>query len=242
MTVITTPDALKGYGFTRLDFEKLASLGVNVVGTFGGGGTQPYLNLGLRFLFPAEVSIQANMNSSSGGVGLCSGILSKSSYEIFLAWAFSSPKRAVGFFYRDLGASSIHVRAYDADDRIIEKAAFQGGEGYAGFIRDQEDIVAVEVSSMHRTLEDVAASTLCIDDLAFSSEGWWRRFFRHITIRFGWAWTLLVGYILLTPVGPLCLVCEHPIGGFWIRLLGLGTLVLGGLGLWWAAAGPRVRD
>ena len=50
--------------------------------------------------------------------------------------------------------------------------------------------------------------------------------------RLTWLWLILVGYILVTPIGPLSIVCTNPISGFWIRLLGISVILLSGIGLW----------
>jgi hypothetical protein len=50
-------------------------------------------------------------------------------------------------------------------------------------------------------------------------------------VRYAWAWMFLVGYILITPIGPLCIVCGGPLTEPWVRVLGAGSLVMGALGL-----------
>lgn len=51
-------------------------------------------------------------------------------------------------------------------------------------------------------------------------------------LRLGWLWMILVGYILITPIGPLCIVCGDPLGDLAVRVLGGVTLAFGALGLW----------
>ena len=46
---------------------------------------------------------------------------------------------------------------------------------------------------------------------------------------YAWAWMILVGYILITPIGPLCIACGNPLSGDVIRILGAVTLGVGGM-------------
>src|SRR4029450_10464337 len=131
MATITTPDALKGYAVTTVDFEDIASLNGK---EFGFQAGQPYGMLGLSF-DAGTVDSTANLNSASGSVGVRSDIISTAGNENFLGWQFSIPQKAVGFFYRDLLATSVKMQAYDTNLNLIEEGTFQGGEGYAGFIR-----------------------------------------------------------------------------------------------------------
>jgi hypothetical protein len=50
-------------------------------------------------------------------------------------------------------------------------------------------------------------------------------------VRYGWLWMILIGYILITPIGPLCIVCGEPLSGMVVRTLGAISLAIGGLGL-----------
>jgi hypothetical protein len=50
-------------------------------------------------------------------------------------------------------------------------------------------------------------------------------------VRYTWLWTILIGYILITPIGPLCIVCGDPLSGVVVRALGLITMALGGVAL-----------
>lgn len=52
------------------------------------------------------------------------------------------------------------------------------------------------------------------------------------TLRLTWLWMILIGYILVTPIGPLCIVCGDPFSGLGIRILGAITLGLGAFGVW----------
>jgi hypothetical protein len=47
-----------------------------------------------------------------------------------------------------------------------------------------------------------------------------------------WLWLILVGYILVTPIGPLCIACTTPLSGLWIRLLGISVILVSAIGLW----------
>lgn len=50
-------------------------------------------------------------------------------------------------------------------------------------------------------------------------------------IRLAWAWLILVGYILITPIGPICIACGPTAPGFIGRaaatVLGLVSIGLG---------------
>src|SRR5438093_6539479 len=129
MATITTPNALKGYAVTIVDFENIANLDGEEFGFLAG---QPYAILGLSFS-AALVNSTANLNSSSAGVGVRSASIYSVGYENFLSWQFSVPQKAVGFFYRDLLATSVKVRAYDTTHSLVEEGMFQAGDGYAGF-------------------------------------------------------------------------------------------------------------
>jgi len=50
-------------------------------------------------------------------------------------------------------------------------------------------------------------------------------------ILLAWAWIILIGYILITPVGPICIVCGNPLVDFGTRVLGAITIAIGILGL-----------
>lgn len=66
--------------------------------------------------------------------------------------------------------------------------------------------------------------------------------FRPLFIRLAWAWTILIGYILVTPIGPLCIACATPLSDFCVRLLGISVLVLGGVGLLHEIRRPQTQD
>ena len=59
--------------------------------------------------------------------------------------------------------------------------------------------------------------------------------------RLTWLWLILVGYILVTPIGPLSIVCTNPLSRFWIRLLGISVILLTGIGLWREVNGLQNR-
>lgn len=71
----------------------------------------------------------------------------------------------------------------------------------------------------------------------------------RFVIRLAWAWLILVGYILITPIGPICIVCGPSAPGFISRtaatVLGLVSLALGvagfGLGGRVSAGGAGVQ-
>ena len=235
MATITTPDALTGYTVTTVNFENIASHDGE---SFGFQAGQPYANIGLSF-WAAIVSSTANLNSSSGGVGLSSAAVYDAGYQNSMHWRFSVPQKAIGFFYRDVLATSVKLSAFSANNSIIEEGVFQGGEGYAGFIRDIADIQSIQITSPHHTVLEAYESRTFIDDLSFVTTWWWRN--RLMVLRLTWIWTILIGYILLTPIGPICIVCDSPIGSFWSRFLGISMLVLGGIGLWGELTGRRAR-
>ena len=236
MATITTPDALTFFNVTTVDFENIASHDGE---DFGFQVGQPYANIGLSLL-SAVVSSRANLNSSSGGVGVQSAAIYDAGYRNSISCHFSVPQKAVGFFYRDVRATSFHVLAYSADSSLLEEGAFQVGAGYAGFIRKRADIDWIQIMAPHDTIADAIESRAFIDDLSFATTGRWRIPFiiRPLT----WIWTILIGYILLTPIGPICIVCDSPIGSFWSRFLGVSMLVLGGIGLWGELTGRRARQ
>ena len=122
MTAITTPDALKGYALTTVDFENIASLDGQV---FGLGAGQPYASIGLSFS-PAIVDLTANLNSSSGRVGVRSGIV-VAKKENLLRCQFSVPQAAVGFFYRDLLATSVKAQALSINQNMVAQGTLQVG-------------------------------------------------------------------------------------------------------------------
>src|ERR1700730_6935488 len=235
MTTITTPDALKGYTLTTVNFENIAALDGQ---EFGFGAGQPYTSIGLSFS-PGIVDSTANLNSSSGHVGVRSDIIYTVENQNFLRWQFSTPQKAVGFFYRDLLATSVKTQAFDINQNVVEQGTFTRGNGYAGFVRDNADIAVIVVLAPHNTFDDASTSRTFIDDLSFSTTRWywWWVYIRRYT----WVWMILIGYILLTPIGPLCIVCDHPISVFWVRFLGRITLVFGAIGLWGEVTRPRTR-
>jgi hypothetical protein len=160
-------------------------------------------------------------------------------YANGLRWQFSAPQKAVGFFYRDLLATSVEALAFDINQNILEHGTFPSGSGYADFIHANADISIFVVNSPHNTWDDANASRLYIDDLSFATT-WWCRLWLYIRC-LTWVWTILIGYILLTPVGPLCIVCDNPIGVFWVRFLGISAIALGAIVLWGEVTRPRTR-
>jgi hypothetical protein len=56
-----------------------------------------------------------------------------------------------------------------------------------------------------------------------------------------WAWMILTGYILITPIGPLCIVCGNPLRATWVIFLGIGSVVLGAIGLLHEVQAVRAR-
>jgi hypothetical protein len=225
MTVITTPDALIGYDVTKVNFEDISALDGEELG-FGAG--QPYSSIGLIFT-PAIVDATANLNSGSSGIGIRSATVYDQGYQNFLRWQFSTEQTAVGFFYRDLLATIVTVRAYDNDGNLVEEGTFESGEGYAGFIRNNADILTIEIFSPHSTVESAFQSRTYIDDLSFTTTRFKTRdtFIKWLI----WAWMILIGSILITPVGPFCIACRIPLGDTSVRVMGVITLILGLLGL-----------
>jgi hypothetical protein len=57
--------------------------------------------------------------------------------------------------------------------------------------------------------------------------------------RYAWLWMILVGGILITPIGPLCIVCGNPLPDVMVRVIGAITVVLAGLGLRHELSGPQ---
>jgi hypothetical protein len=230
MATISSPTALDGYLVRKVDFEGIAGKDGE---EFGFAAGQPYQGIGLK-IFAASVSSGAGLNSPSKGVAARSEAIYAGEHGNALFLRFSTPQQAVGLFYRDTLATSVRLRAAGDGGNTLEEGVFQAGEGYAGFVRDQPDITEITVYSPHATYAAAASSRTYVDDLAFAQrgKGWLRFPTRPTLLRLTWAWTILVGYILLTPVGPLCIVCASPIAVSWTRLLGLGALVLGGLALW----------
>jgi hypothetical protein len=224
MAIITTP--ITGNDVTTVDFEDIVSFDGE---EFGFKAGQPYAGVGLRISAALVVST-ANLSSSSGGVAIRSGTVydfgALNSFDLI----FSVPQKAVGFYYRDLLATSIQVKAYDnnIDLNLIEEGEFQAGEGYAGFVHGKADIGVIRVFSPHETIQDAFESRFYMDDLSFSTT-WW---LQNVSIirQLAWAWTIFIGGILMTPIGPICIACNVPIGDFWIRSLGIATFVLGGIG------------
>ena len=57
--------------------------------------------------------------------------------------------------------------------------------------------------------------------------------FYRLILRLGWAWSILIGYILLTPIGPICIACgtalqpQNSLGRPAIVTLGIISAVLG---------------
>lgn len=49
--------------------------------------------------------------------------------------------------------------------------------------------------------------------------------------RWAWLWTILIGGILITPIGPICIVCGDPLSDLAVRFLGGITVAVGALGL-----------
>jgi hypothetical protein len=235
MSKITNPDALKPYRLTTVDFENLANLDGS---EFGFAAGQPYASLGLSFE-AAIVSANADLNSTSSGVAVRSAVIYAEQFQNFLSIQFSYPQEAFGFFYRDARATSIQVQAFDSNYVVLEEAAFATPKGFAGMIRPQADVFFVNVLSAHNSFDDADQSRTFIDDLSFasSSKKWVRPF-----LFVAWLWMILIGVILITPIGPLCIVCGNPIGGFTARVLGVVSVLVGlfGLGLRFLGAPSRI--
>ena len=57
--------------------------------------------------------------------------------------------------------------------------------------------------------------------------------FPRLILRLGWAWLILIGYILFTPIGPICISCgtafqpHNSLGRPAIVTLGIISAVLG---------------
>lgn len=66
----------------------------------------------------------------------------------------------------------------------------------------------------------------------------------RLILRLGWAWLILIGYILFTPIGPICISCgtafqpQNSLGRPAIVVLGVISAVLGIAGF---ALGARAQ-
>src|SRR5260370_16001374 len=224
MPALTTLDALSGYLLTTVDFESIADLDGK---EFGFGAGQPYASLGLSFS-AAIVSANANLNGTSGGVAIRSAAIYAEQFQNALFIRFSTAQEAFGFFYRDARASSFRVKALDAKGVNLEEAIFATPSGFAGIIRPQADVFNVTILAPHNSFDDADQSRTFIDDLSFATTK--RRWIPPL-IFVAWLWMILIGVILITPIGPLCIVCGNPIGAFTTRALGLVTIVAAMFGL-----------
>lgn len=224
MSTITTPNALQGWNAATVNFENIAGLDGKAFGFEAG---QPYTNIGLTF-YSSSIVATANLNSFSHGVAVRSDAIYTIDNQNSLVFVFSIPQMAVGFFYRDILATSFIVMRFDTNGNMIEQGTFKPGQGYAGFISRTADIARIEVYAPHQTADQAVNSRSYIDDLSFAS-GFT---FPPILIYATWLWVILIGYILLTPIGPLCIVCNNPISNLGVWSLGIVTLILGGIGLW----------
>ena len=45
-----------------------------------------------------------------------------------------------------------------------------------------------------------------------------------------WAWLIIIGYIMITPVGPICIACGQPISKTTLMVLGGISILLGIVG------------
>jgi hypothetical protein len=165
MALTTTLDAFAPYDTTVVDFESLAALDGE---QFGFAVGQPYSNIGLTFA-PASVRANTNLSSSSRGVAIRSDVIYTSQYTNFLSWSFASGQRAVGFFYRDTRALSISMKAFGADDLLLEEHVIPVGEGFAGVIRRSPDVRKITLFAPHATFTDADQSRTFVDDLCFGS-------------------------------------------------------------------------
>jgi len=239
MTIIRNPDALKGYKLKTLDFEDLASFDGRCLQPTVVTPNQiypafePYENIGLTFT-STQVDAHANLASASGGVALESTTIYTFGDQNFMQWQFGPPQSAVGFYCQDNEATDVKVSALASGGSVLEETTFQGGIGYIGFIHANADIFSIQIFSSHTSANSASESRTYIDDLSFASSK--QEKVRPIIIRgikvFAWAWTILIGYLLFTPVGPVCISCSSPMGDFWIKLMGIGTIVLAAIGLW----------
>jgi hypothetical protein len=166
MSSISKPSKLDPFAFTTVSFEDIGSLDGE---QFGFKAGQPYVNLGVVF-HAAVVAAKAQVSSPSGGVAVRSATIYTHDLQNSLFWTFSTPQRAVGFYYRDTKATSLTVRALDAFGNPLEEATFPPGDGYAGFVRDGADIVMIQTLAPHTTFEDADRSRTYVDDLSFASE------------------------------------------------------------------------
>jgi hypothetical protein len=206
-----------------VDFESIANLDGQ---EFGFGAGQPYASIGLSLL--AIVSADANLDSASRGVAVWSPTIYANQFQNSLSMKFSTPQQAVGFYYRDQRATSFKLQAFDVNYVLLEEGVFTPPSGFAGIIRPEADIFFVITMAPHNDYDDADQSRTFIDDLSFAAK---QRRIPVSLVFLAWLWTILVGVILVTPIGPLCIVCGNPIGGFGTRVLGVLTVVLGVWGL-----------
>jgi hypothetical protein len=236
MPAINSPQALQAFALTTLDFEDIAHLD-QLEFAFGAG--QPYQASGLGLHY-CSVNATANMNSTSGHVGVKSGTVWVNGNSNLIELDFSIPQKAVGFYYRDVLGTTFKVQIFDPNQVLLEENTFPVPEGYAGFRRGKAEIGRVVILSPHNTPDEAYGSRTNIDDLSFSTTWMWRlRPHLFPIMRWAWLWLIFAGYILITPIGPICIVCDSPLSSGVTRALGILTLLLGGLGALMSSAGRQ---
>jgi hypothetical protein len=230
MPLITAPEKLEGFSLTTIDFEDFAALdGEDLFGN-------PSLRArGVWFGF-CQFAASANINSNSRGVAL-KVIQDPTDYGsgrfVRSAWILlTEPQLAFGIFYQARDSSLVRVRWLNKDISTEQQYSMDElvgvDSGYIGLVHSSADIEYVKIEFEYVSEAAAKASQIYLDDISYATSFLRRN--RALLEGLAWAFVILVGGILITPVGPLCIVCAAPIPAGMVRLIGLLTLALGAFG------------
>lgn len=238
--IISTPNALLGYAGTTLNFEDIAGQDGQFFSPAPPTIYEPYDGIVFE---DASVDASSNVNGNSGHTGLRSLALSA---DDNIPASTNATFMYVNFFPNDGSGNIFRTRAFGCYWRTTIDMGFKvsieytdltgtyykqedvnlnGSDGFFGVISDSWYIYITRIVFYAR--DDIPyPSYIFIDDVFYST----RSRFGTIYVILAWAWIILIGYILVTPIGPICIACGNPIDSSSVRLLGIVTIILGGIG------------
>jgi hypothetical protein len=235
MTRITKPEELKGYSLTTIDFEEFSGFDDENLYTF------PVIAAALSAkgisVVNCHIAAGANIPSTSGGAAarVIAGVntISDPSGIVYVRDVYilfgKTPQIALGFFYQAPACKRVIVAQINLSEGTRLEEVFSGEGGYAGLLRAGADITNIQVRFEFNDEQSARSARVFIDDFAFATTFLWR--YRSAIEGLAWAVVVLIGGILITPIGPFCIACIAPTSAPVLRAIGLTALVVGSFGL-----------